>query len=169
MRIVVTFPPGGTSDLVARLLAPRLGEALGQPALLDARDRLLDEISAVVPISVDYTPQQAAVVRLGASGGAVLVDGAVVGVASLNVGADGRLGFGLTTAPGGVIAPGSGALNGLAAAADHVADQRAALDGLAARVAAELNTQHQAGFDAGDFGCAFGDFARATPSLSLRV
>ena len=34
VRIVVTFPPGGTSDLVARLLAKHLDEAFGQKAVV---------------------------------------------------------------------------------------------------------------------------------------
>ncbi len=35
IRIVVTFPPGGSSDVVARVIAPLLGERLGQPIVVD--------------------------------------------------------------------------------------------------------------------------------------
>jgi tripartite-type tricarboxylate transporter receptor subunit TctC len=37
LRIVLGFPPGGGVDLVARILAPRLTESLGQPVIIDNR------------------------------------------------------------------------------------------------------------------------------------
>ena len=37
MRLVVPTPPGGATDFVARLLAPKMAEALGQPFIIDNR------------------------------------------------------------------------------------------------------------------------------------
>ncbi|MBV1798883.1 tripartite tricarboxylate transporter substrate binding protein [Siccirubricoccus sp. G192] len=37
LRIIVPFPPGGAIDAMTRLLAPRLSDALGQPAVVENR------------------------------------------------------------------------------------------------------------------------------------
>lgn len=37
IRVVVTFPPGGSADAVFRLLVPRLNDKLGQPVIVDNR------------------------------------------------------------------------------------------------------------------------------------
>ncbi len=37
VRIVVPFPPGGTTDLIARIIQPKLAEQLGQQLLIDNR------------------------------------------------------------------------------------------------------------------------------------
>ncbi len=37
IRLVINFPPGGATDIVARAFAPRLGEALGQSIVIDNR------------------------------------------------------------------------------------------------------------------------------------
>jgi tripartite-type tricarboxylate transporter receptor subunit TctC len=37
VRLIVTFPPGGSTDTIARIFAPRLGERLGQPVVIENR------------------------------------------------------------------------------------------------------------------------------------
>lgn len=37
IRMVIGFPPGGATDIVARILSPKLGEFLGQPIVIDNR------------------------------------------------------------------------------------------------------------------------------------
>ncbi len=37
VRLIVTFPPGGSSDAVVRMVVPRLNELLGQPVVVDNR------------------------------------------------------------------------------------------------------------------------------------
>lgn len=54
VRIVVTFPPGGTSDLVARLLAQHLDADFDQKAVVDNRP------GAAGTVAADYVAQQAA-------------------------------------------------------------------------------------------------------------
>ncbi|CAA9275041.1 MAG: BUG/TctC family periplasmic protein [uncultured Acetobacteraceae bacterium] len=37
VRLVVPWPPGGSADLIARILQPKLSEALGKPLVIDNR------------------------------------------------------------------------------------------------------------------------------------
>ncbi len=52
VRIVVTFPPGGTSDLVARLVAQYLDTEFGQKAVVDNRP------GAAGTVAADFVSQQ---------------------------------------------------------------------------------------------------------------
>ena len=46
IRMVVGFPPGGGTDVVARILAPRMSELLGQPLVIENRPGATGTVAA---------------------------------------------------------------------------------------------------------------------------
>lgn len=66
IRVVVTFPPGGSSDTLVRLLAPRLGERLGQPLVVENRPGAGGNIGLAV---VAKAPPDGYTLGVGAAGG----------------------------------------------------------------------------------------------------
>ncbi len=46
IRVVVPFPPGGTSDIIGRTLGQKLSEAWGQPVIMDNRASVAGSIGA---------------------------------------------------------------------------------------------------------------------------
>ena len=53
INLIVPFAPGGTSDILARLIGPRLSHALGQPVVVDNRP------SASGNVGADFVARQA--------------------------------------------------------------------------------------------------------------
>ncbi len=46
ITLVVTYPAGGGADTMARLIAPKLGEALGQPVIIENKPGASGQIGA---------------------------------------------------------------------------------------------------------------------------
>jgi tripartite-type tricarboxylate transporter receptor subunit TctC len=65
IRMVVTFPPGGSADAVVRLLVPRLNEKLGQPVVVDNRPGAGGNVGLAL---VAKTPADGYTLGLGAAG-----------------------------------------------------------------------------------------------------
>lgn len=138
-----------------------------EATLLDERDRLVGNIAGATDVAVSYDTRGAAIVRTPA--GDALVEGPTTASVTLAVAANGQISFGI--ASGSALVPGSGTLAGLADASAHISAQRTALDTLAGQLASDLNTTHQAGFDAnGNPGAAllnFGGNAAALTAAAL--
>ena len=115
-----------------------------EASLLDERDRLLDKLSSQAGVSPTFDNNGAVTLRASGSGD-LLVGGGVVNPITVTAAPDGRLSYSVGGSP---LAISTGSLAGLAEGANHVADQRAALDTMATQFAAQLNSAHQAGTDA---------------------
>src|SRR5688500_7944661 len=72
IRLVVPFPPGGPADLVARPLAQRLNESLGQPVVVDNRPGATGTIGAGI---VAKSPPDGYTLLLGTSNEIVMSPG----------------------------------------------------------------------------------------------
>ena len=69
IRLVVTFPPGGSSDIVARAMQPHLEKRLGQPIVIDNRPGA----GGVIGLdTVAKSPADGYVIGLGAAGALVV-------------------------------------------------------------------------------------------------
>src|SRR3546814_11415501 len=103
--------------------------------LLDGRDLWLDKLSAQAGVSASFDTNGAVTLRAAGSGDRLAGSG-VVNPMSVTAAADGRLSYSVGGSP---LAIATGSLAGLAEGANHVADQRAALDPMATGFATQLN------------------------------
>lgn len=137
-----------------------------QAGLLDERDRLIDRIAEAVSVTAQYSKKGAATIRANGPGNETLLEGAYVAAVTHSTAANGTLSFSLS--PGGAFVPPAGKLAGLAQAAQHVSDQRSAVDTLAAQTAAYLNALHQSGRDAaGNPGAALLEMTGGAATMAL--
>src|SRR6476660_9321251 len=69
VRILVGFAPGGTADIVARLLADKLKDSLGQPVIVDNRAGAAGRIALE---GLKNSPADGSVILLSPIGSAVV-------------------------------------------------------------------------------------------------
>src|SRR5204863_3280662 len=69
LRIVVGFAPGGSNDIVARLLADKLNKSLGQPAIVENKPGAGGALAAAF---VKGQPADGYTLMVGASGAMVV-------------------------------------------------------------------------------------------------
>src|SRR3569623_1602471 len=104
----------------------------GNAALLDQRDQVLDQMSALTDVTVDYDGAGRATVRAGGSGGPVLVDTAQAATVGYSRNAAGTISFNLMSGVDQhVLSPIGGALAGIIDGAQRIAAARVQLQGLA--------------------------------------
>ena len=116
-------------------------------ALLDNRDRLIDELSKTLEVTVTYTAKNAAIVRLGGSGsGPKIVEDSkriTIGLDEDSTDIKVILGPGTLNSPTNQVT--NGALRGLIDASKTIEQTIKDLDDLAQKFAQEINDQHKKG------------------------
>ena len=48
IRVIVAYPPGGSTDIIARIIGPKLAERFGQPVVVDNRAGAAGMIGAAI-------------------------------------------------------------------------------------------------------------------------
>ena len=116
-------------------------------ALLDNRDRLIDELSKTLEVTCTYTDKNAAIVRLGGSGsGPKIVEDSkriAIGLDEESTDIKVILGPGTLNSPTNQIT--NGAMRGLIDASKTIEQTIKDLDSLAQKFAQEMNDQHKKG------------------------
>lgn len=108
-----------------------------QSALLDQRDKLLEDLSGFADIATEFATNGSVQVRLGGSAGPVLLQGGTADVLSMTTAANGTVSFSLAT--GGAVALSGGSLAGQALALGKLDQLGGDLDALAASIAGTVN------------------------------
>lgn len=141
----------------------------GQAALLDQRDQLLEQMSAITDVTVSFDGQGRAAVRAGSAAGPLLVDGADAGQVSFAMNAEGAISFSVVrSGQVSLMAPTGGALAGIAESGQRIAAARDEISRMAQAFADGVNGVQAAGDDlAGSAGQPI--FAVGDPPYKLSV
>ena len=120
----------------------------GAAALMDQRDQLLEQLSAVVDVNAQFDAAGRATVRLGGSSGPVFVALGEAGTAAYTRNDEGAVSFSVTRAgTDSTIASSGGALAGIADGAQKIADAKAALGAIATGFTTTVNAVQAQGRD----------------------
>jgi flagellar hook-associated protein 1 FlgK len=115
-----------------------------QSTLLDQRDNLLQQLGTRIDTTATFAPDKTVEVRIGGSGGPVLLSGQATSPLAMTTASDGTIGF---TLGGGAVTASSGALAGRGQALTQLAATRGKVDAVAASVIAAVNTAQANGVD----------------------
>ncbi|TKD51153.1 flagellar hook-associated protein FlgK [Sphingomonas baiyangensis] len=143
----LTSLAAGIARVNAGLSRTSAGSA-GQASLLDERDRLLGEMSALIDLDVQYDTAGRASVRAGSAGGPLLVAGDQAGNVTFARNAEGAASISVQRAGQTAVAPANGGkLAGLVDGVARVVDALAAVDTLAADFVVSVNAVQAGGED----------------------
>jgi len=138
----------GLAKVNAGLARANAGTA-GQAALLDQRDQMLEEMSALTDITVKFDDYGRAAVQAGNASGPMLVEGAQAAQVSQVMNGEGAFSFAVTQSSGVVQAmlPNGGALAGIAESGARIAAARDQIGAMAKAFAEGVNAVQAAGND----------------------
>lgn len=119
----------------------------GQAALLDQRDQMLEQMSALTDVTVNFDSYGRATVHAGTGTGPMLVEGAQAGIVSQTSNDEGTFAFSVRQASGAVqtMSPGGGALAGIAESGARIGAARDQISQMAQDFADGVNAVQAAG------------------------
>lgn len=140
-------------------------------SLLDERDRVLDQMSALAAISVETTSTGAATVRLNQINGPAIVEGKTATTIGYSLNDSGAVVYTLDPyGSPGTVPIGGGALAGIADAAARIADARAQIGAVAEDFAMQVNAVQAGGVDQdGKPGGALFSYDETDPAATIAV
>ena len=121
----------------------------GQAALLDQRDQMLEQMSALTDVTVSFDTYGRATVQAGNSSGPKLVEGAQAALVSVQSNDEGAFSFSVKQATGAVQAmtPNGGAMAGIAESGARISAARGEIGQMAKDFADGVNAVQAAGND----------------------